>query len=358
MPSVAINGKFYAGNLNGVHRVADRLVRELDDLIVEGCTPGTDFTLFCTNKCDWVPQLKAIRIIRDVSAPSQRWEQWRLPRLASGSLLVNLANLAPLLHRNQIVLIHDMQFLMKDSGYPIRQRIGYRLLVPRMARASRKVLTVSAYSRQMLDFMGVAPAERTEVLYNGADHLPYDSSDGRAGLTPPDRPYVLMFASPKSYKNNQVVFSAFEGSVLDDFDLVLVGASREQMERAGLRSPPRTRFAGACDDEKLVQLYRHAHCFVFPSRTEGFGLPPVEAMLAKCPVVVSPAGAIPEVCRDGALYADVDRPESWAEAIIALKSPSLRASKIALGSNRASAFTWKRSGRSLLDHILATSAHA
>lgn len=358
MKRVSINGKFYAGGMTGVHRVADRLIRELDALLHEQASPSIEMQLICTLDSDWVPPLRAITVLRDTNAPSQRWEQLRLPRLASGSVLLNLANLAPLMHRNQILLIHDMQFLMKDSGYPLRQRVGYRYLVPHMAKASRKVLTVSTYSRQMLDFMNVSPADRTSVLYNGADHLPYDLANSASREEGSPRPYVLMFASPKAYKNNEVVFRAFERSEMDAFDLVLVGAAPEDMAKAGLTVPPATRFAGKCGDEELVKLYGNAHCFVFPSRTEGFGLPPVEAMLSSCPVVASPGGAIPEICRDTVLYADVDDAESWATAIASLCDESLRQSKIAKGHARAADFTWRKAGQSLFNQITALTDHA
>ena len=94
MKSVYFNGKFYAGGLNGVHRVADRLIREFDEQLAAapaGERPET--TLLCTRNADWVPPLQAIKIVRDDAAPSQVWEQWRLPRMSADGILLNLANL-------------------------------------------------------------------------------------------------------------------------------------------------------------------------------------------------------------------------------------------------------------------------
>jgi glycosyltransferase involved in cell wall biosynthesis len=94
----------------------------------------------------------------------------------------------------------------------------------------------------------------------------------------------------------------------------------------------------------------------FPSRTEGFGLPPAEAMACGCPAVVAPSGAIPEVCADAALYADVDDPGQWVDAIRAYADqPHLREQKAAMGRERMSAYPWDRAGRELFDHILRLS---
>lgn len=347
MRPVYFNGKFYAGGLNGVHRVADRLIREYDQLLTAMAPADRPrATLFLPRRRQWQPELRSIAIVEEEGAHGQRWEQTRLPRLSSDGVLVNLCNLAPLRHPCQLMLIHDAQFLFPDSGYPLRQRLGYRLLVPRMARASAAVLTVSDYSRQMLDVLGVASRERTRVLYNGADHILDQPADGaildRLGL---DRGgYVLLFGSPKGYKNVAIVCDAMR--MVADKRLVIVGSSREALQSAGVAVPVDAVFTGKIDDAGLRALYEAAHCLAFPSRTEGFGLPPVEAMLCDCPVVAAPAGAIPEVCRDAVLYADIDDATGWAEAIGRLNGAT-RETKTGLGRDRSARFTWAQAGTAL-----------
>ncbi len=355
MVPIYFNGKFYAGSLNGVHRVSDRLIREIDTLIAR--MPGSErpvVRLLLPQERQFEPQLHAIEAIEQVEGHSQKWEQMILPRVAADGLLVNLANLAPIRHRRKVLLLHDAQFLFPDSSYPWRQRLGYRLLVPRMARSSRIVLTVSDYSRQMLDLLGVAPRSLTQLLYNGCDHIHEVAADTRVtnelGLA--DTPYVLMFGSPKAYKNVGVVFAAFAAQQLAPLRLVVVGGSKVAHEQAGLTPPGDVIWAGGVNDAQLRALYEGAHALAFPSRTEGFGLPPLEAMLCGCPAVVSPAGAIPEICRDAVLYADVDDPSSWRDAIRSLNDLALRTSKIASGRSRARLFTWHSAGSRLFDEIM------
>lgn len=355
MRSLHFNGKFYAGNLNGVHRVADRLIREVDALLA-GQNPDMApiATLYVPVRRKWQPQLSAIRIVEEAGAHSQLWEQRVLPRRAAEGVLVNLCNLAPIAHRRQITMIHDAQFLFPDSSYPARQRIGYRLLVPLMARRSAQVLTVSDYSRQMLDVMGVSARERTRVLYNGADHIREAAADpgivDRLGLG--SSQYVLIFGSAKRYKNVQIVFDAFADGALAPLKLVVIGPSESELLRSGMTVPAGTVFAGKADDTGLRSLYEQALCVAFPSRTEGFGLPPVEAMMCDCPAIVSPAGAIPEICRDTVFYADIDDIAGWRDAIRRCSSdPELREQKVIAGRARSARFTWRAAGTELLEIV-------
>lgn len=360
MRRVAFNGKFCAGAMNGVHRVAGRLIREIDALIGE--RPSADdpaFDLIVPAGCTGRLPLRNVRTIEDDRPASQMWEQFRLPQLARGAVLVNLANLSPVLHPRKVTMLHDAQFCRADSSYPWRQRLGYRLLTPLMARTSVRVLTVSAYSAGELKARGILDNTRCIVLPNGADHILDHDADpdvlARLGLIA--RGYVLMFGSAKAYKNNRVVFDAFARGGLARWRLVVVGPDRATLERAGLHPPEGTVFAGACDDAALRALYEGAHALLFPSLTEGFGLPPVEAMACACPVVVAPCGAVPEVCGPAALHAAPDDPGAWVRQIHVLADPVRRAGVVDAGIVRARGYTWARAARTLLADLRDLASH-
>jgi glycosyltransferase involved in cell wall biosynthesis len=162
-----------------------------------------------------------------------------------------------------------------------------------------------------------------------------------------------MFGALAPYKNIEVVLRAFADPALADLDLVLIGTTAAQLAAAGFTPPPRCLFAPKADDAALKALYENALCLAYPSRTEGFGLPPLEAMGCGAPAVVAPAGAIPEICQDAVLYAGVADPTAWVRAFLALaQDEGLRQQKQALGRERAAGFTWKRAGEGLLDAIL------
>ena len=354
---IYINGKFYGAGLNGVHRVADRLIHELDRFLremPEAERPPVRLLLPRSRPC-WRIELQAIEVVEQSFLNGQVWEQLVLPFRARDGLLLNLCNLAPLIHRNKVTMIHDAQFHLTDSSYPLETRLLYKVLSPAIARSSRRVITVSDSSRQMLDLMRVARREEVMVLHNGADHLRDVIEDG--SILDEHRlrgaPFVVHVASPKAYKNTKILLDAFRRPPLKPLKLVLVGAGRAELEEARLEIAPDVMLLGKVSDGQLAALYRSAVCIAFPSRAEGFGLPPAEAMSLGCPAVVAPAGAIAEVCGDAVLYAGVDDAGAWADAILQLhEDPVLRAAKVQAGLARMSRMTWLAAGRGLAGELL------
>ncbi|WBH18076.1 glycosyltransferase family 4 protein [Sphingomonas radiodurans] len=353
-PHLFINGKFYSGATNGVHRVADRLLRELDRLAVEGAAPaGWDMRLLLPKWDNWAPSFTHIVPVPQRAGHTQAWEQLILPRVARDGVLASFANLAPALHRNKLTMVHDAQFRLSPESYSTKLRWGYRALVPRGARTSRIVLTVSDYARDSLATFGIAEPEATRVIHNGADHILETAADHavltRHGLAA--RGYAVIFGSAARYKNVAIVFEAFARNGLAHLPLVVLGPSRAALAARGLIAPAGAIFASGVSDGELRALYEGAHCLLYPSRTEGFGLPPVEAMLCGCPVVAAPAGAIPEVCRDAVIYAGMDDAAEWEAAVLALDVPGVRAAKVAAGHARAATFTWAAAGRKLVAEL-------
>lgn len=133
--------------------------------------------------------------------------------------------------------------------------------------------------------------------------------------------------------------------------LVLFGSEGlAAFANAGLPVPEGVVFAGRVSDAELTALMGAALCFAMPSTTEGFGLPPLEAMALGCPAVVARCGALPEVCGDAALYAAPDQPEQWRAAFLRLAADAgLRALLAEQGREQAQAMSWERAGDQLMD---------
>ena len=103
------------------------------------------------------------------------------------------------------------------------------------------------------------------------------------------------------------------------------------------------RFLGRVPDEDLPDLYSAAVVFAYPSRYEGFGLPPLEALACGTPVVCSNRASLPEVVGDAALQVDPTNPADLAAALARLLDDApLRATLRARGLARATRFTWER----------------
>ncbi|GGB95476.1 hypothetical protein GCM10011494_12460 [Novosphingobium endophyticum] len=135
--------------------------------------------------------------------------------------------------------------------------------------------------------------------------------------------------------------------------LVVAGGPDEvNYRRAGWSPPPGTVFTGVVSDAELRALYASAAVFVFPSLTEGFGLPPVEAMHCGAPVVAARAGAMPEVCRDAALLVDAGNPRAYRQAIEAVLGDSGLAGRLRCrGLERAGRLSWNAAGERLFELV-------
>ena len=356
--NVVINGRFLSATMTGVHRTAfglvDQLIchqAEVADLFGRPASIAAPHTVALTDR------LPRMAIDRTGVLAGQWWEQLELPAKARGKLLLNFCNLAPVLSPTSITMIHDTQVFTSPKSYTPAFGRFYRTVQPMIGARAVRVLTVSRFSAEQLVRWNVAPADRIRVIHNGVDHVAHAAADpailGALGLG--TARYVLALSSVQAHKNLKVLLEAFASERLADLTLVLFGAEGRSAVMAasiaaGLTVPPNVVFAGRVSDGALRTLTENALCYAMPSRTEGFGLPPLEAMLSGCPAVVSTGGALPEVCGDAALYADPDRPAAWIGAIRAVADdPELRARHAALGRLRAAHFTWARAGESLME---------
>jgi glycosyltransferase involved in cell wall biosynthesis len=353
---IMFNGKFLRAPPTGVHRVAGELITHVDRILAQDPSRrNRSWSLIHPYDALAPLPLKVIERRRTGRLTWQWWEQFEAPGAARGAVFVNLCNLAPLAHRRCVTLIHDAQVFISPRSYSAAFGSWYRFALPRIGRSAARVLTVSEYSRDRLAEHGVAPREAISVLHNGADHLLEVEADrgvvDRLGIAAGRS--VLAVASSQAHKNLGVLFKAFAGGALEGLTLVLVGGDgRQAFVSQGLSPPRDALFAGRVTDAELRALYEHAMCLAFPSTTEGFGLPPLEAMSLGCPTVVAPCGALPETCGDAALYAAAGDPAAWAAAIRRLSmDPELRVRTVRAGRERAAIYRWRKSARRLLDII-------
>ena len=99
-------------------------------------------------------------------------------------------------------------------------------------------------------------------------------------------------------------------------------------------------------DAEFVLFYQMAGALVFPARYEGFGLPPLEAKAADCPVVASNRASLPEVCGEAALLVDPERREELADAMQRVgREAGLRKDLIERGKKQVAKFSWEETGK-------------
>lgn len=352
---IIINGKFLRAPMTGVHRVAYELCNALADLRESGEPRLAGRRLEVWRSRDGAGAEDRVRLpVRAVGwLEGIAWEQVTLPLRQGTPLLLNLCNIGPVLSANAVTMIHDVQVLLSPGSYSRAFRFWYRLLQPILARRNHALLTVSNFSREQIARAGLAPIERIHTVYNGVDHMLRHAPDQtvRERLGVADAPYALALATTQEHKNIPLLLKAFARSELAGMRLVLFGsADRAAFAAAGHSVPQNVIFAGRVSDGELRGLIEGACALTFPSETEGFGLPPLEAMLLGTPAICAPCGALPEVCGDGAIYAASDDPEAWAQALLRLTGdPHARAAQGQAAREHAARFTWRNSAMRLLD---------
>jgi glycosyltransferase involved in cell wall biosynthesis len=193
------------------------------------------------------------------------------------------------------------------------------------------------------------------VLPNGHEHV-FRWDAGRSTLLSQhrfERPYVFILGSRARHKNIQLILGLAQALDQLGIDIVVTGGKANIFAGDEQSAPaPNVRSMGFVNDDDLAALLTGALCLVFPSFTEGFGLPIVEAMALGCPVISSDRASMPEICGDAALLAPPDQPELWLRQIESLlRSSDLRSELAARGHQRVKSFSWETSARGYLDLV-------
>lgn len=289
------------------------------------------------------------------------WEQVTLPRrVGRTDLLLGLGGTGPVALSRQIVMIHDVNYLLGPEGYSRQFRIAYRTIQTLLARKAT-LCTVSHWSaREIGRAFGIDPDAIT-VIPNAADHVLSIEPDtaARQTLGIAERPFVLCVGSANPNKNFATALAAY--AALDDphFDLVIVGGGDTRIfAGSALASHPRVHRLPRISDGALRTLIEEAEAFLMPSLLEGFGIPAIEAMILGTPVIAAKAAALPEVCGDAAMLVDPLDARAMGGAMEQVcGNAALRAKLATKGRKRAAGFSWDSSARKLSALIDRTIRH-
>ncbi len=371
---VVVNGKFLAQPLTGVQRAAGELLAALDAALAAAPGGPVQAWQVALPPGAAAPAWRCLQP-RPVAAPLglgslHAWEQWALPAAARGALLLNLSGSAPWRRPgDSVAMLHDAAVFEHPQAYTTAFVQWYRLLFRHLGRRARALLTPSRFSAQRLALHLGVPEARLWLQPLGADHLDRhrggDAAVDARGVwplaellpaLPPGTPFLLAVGSRNPTKNLARVEQAFvqAAAARPSLQLVLVGEARATVFRgdAGVAAHPRIHRLGRVDDRQLQALYRHGRALVFPSLTEGFGLPPLEAMHAGCPVIASACGALAEVCGDAALTVDPLSVPEIAAAMARLADDAAEAARLrAAGHVQAARWRWAEAGRTLRAHV-------
>ncbi len=258
---------------------------------------------------------------------------------------------APVLYfGKRVFTIHDLTLLhFKNIRNSLSHKIIYpikywtmRFILRCSVMRSKAIIVPSEYVKQdVLNHWkhGIA-AEKITVTPEAVEDHTGDKKQPR----PIKSDYLLYVGATYPHKNVEVLAKSYERlrEANPDLKLIVIGKKDYWQERLKQQYPNIT-FPGYLPYEKLVAYYQNASLFVFPSLSEGFGLPPLEAMAFGAPVLSSNRTAIPEACGDAAEYFDPHSPKDLADkADTLLKDPERRAEMSKAGKEQVKKFSWKK----------------
>ncbi|MEO7993105.1 MAG: glycosyltransferase family 1 protein [bacterium] len=294
------------------------------------------------------------------------WEQYRLPKVIAQQQLDVYHSpdfTLPLgLQVPGIVTVHDLSFILHPEGVAPRTRWLYRTYVPRSVEKAALVLCDSAATLNDVRRQNWTSPDRLEMVHLGVEDRFFNELDPpsiarfttQAGLP---GSYVLYLGALDKRKNLPTLLKAYR-LLLEELPSAmpapaLVFAGPDHGERgaldqlaAALEISEMVHILGYVADDDLPALIQGARVFCYPSLFEGFGLPPLQAMAAGTPVVVSDATSLPEVVGPAGFLLDPLDAVAWARAIGSLLTdPHLWYSHHQAGRERARQLSWRSTAR-------------
>lgn len=336
-------------------RPVDRLLEHLQAIDTEN-----RYTVLLEPDDDWKPVNRKFKKVPckyrifSFNPLQQLTFSWQLYKLKPGLVHFTMTGQQPLFYfGRQITFTHDLTMFK----YARRGRLpkwlhwlrmkGYRLLVWQAHRKAKRIIVPTEYVRDAVAKFHlftnrrlVVTPEASEPIIPGEGVKPDNVSE----------PFILYVGSAFPHKNLRRLVQAFELLKEQSPELKLILAGKLEQHAKRLKRWVGKRpfaediiFTGFVGDPELKWLYQHAQTYVFPSLSEGFGLPGLEAMVHGCPVVSSNMTCLPEVYGEAAHYFDpMDIEEMAAKIAEVLMSKRLREKLIENGYQQVKKYSWKR----------------
>lgn len=290
------------------------------------------------------------------------WEQIALPRAVrrlGADLLHCTSNTAPLWCPVPLVLtLHDIIYLepRQHRSPSLYQEMGWhyrRLVVPRILKKCRKIITVSRFECNRIRETLHLPEEQITAVYNGySSHFhKYESCDKEIIRKYISKEGFIFFLGNTDPKKNAArtlkAYSLYLEQSAVKRPLLIADLQEEyidtllQQENIS-KIKPYLKYPGYIPNQDLATLYNAAFIFLYPSLRESFGIPMLEAMACGTPVITSNTSAMPEVAGSDAILVNPLEPQEIANALLRLENvPDFYQQQMEYGLERVKQFSWK-----------------
>lgn len=356
MARIVIDGR-NSGTSTG--RYVDKLVENLQQL-----KPDIEFTILAkSGRLEFfkeiAPGFKTVRCdIQEFSFAEQYGYVWQLYGIKNDLVHFTMTQQPVLYFGKKITTIHDLTAAYWRNPaknrliFWIKQRV-YRWVVKRVAKHSARIIVPSNFVKhQLAQFARISP-RKIHVINEAADKITAKAEPvghlKRGG-------FIMYVGRPQPHKNLERLVEAFAVVRQSHPGLKLVLAGKKDILYERLQRDTARRgfkgvvFAGFMSEGQLRWLYENTAVYVFPSLSEGFGLPALEAMVHGAPVVSSNASCSPEIYGGGALYFDPLDTGDMAEKISLVLGNSRLANELtAAGAARARKYSWRKTAEQTLE---------
>ena len=358
---IAVSG-YIGPRKTGIGVVTENIIRSL----LSANTHGDGYVVFCNYDSELLLdpnehlQIIHYSVSRYSSFGNLLWMLFVYPLrcLRIGADLSIIPNVTCLLFKScaTIVMIHDLIEFKVPRKFGRFRMIYRRLAVPLTARRADRIVTVSRSSKHdIVNDLGVSE-DKVVVIYPGvrsdtARRAKQVSTPPRTATLPLPQEYLLYLGTiDHPGKNGIALIKAYErlaSDLKERLHIVYAGKPgpgfeyiEQEIRNCGIQD--RVIFLGFVPEEQLPQLYGNCRVFVFPSRYEGFGLPVLEAMQWRAPVITARNSSLIEAAGDAGILLDADDFDGMAAAIERIcRDDFYRSNLIERGQRHVSQFFWE-----------------
>lgn len=356
--------RLFRPNKHGMDIVALETIRELQKQ-----NDGNDYYIIVAPGEDRCLKESSNLSIIELKCPTYPlWEQVALPLVVKRlgvDLLHCTSNTAPILCPVPLLLtLHDIIYLNspKEKGMSRYQEIGWyyrKFVVPRIVSKCKYVVTVSHTECQRITSYFPQLKGKIQVIHNGYSSCYHPIEDALAVTQHylPNSTYLLCLGNTDPRKNVRgtlLAYAHYQKTSSHKLPLVLTGLDKNTVNKM-LESLQLTSYKdqiicpGYIPGKDLPALYNRAFAFIFPSFSEGFGIPIIEAMACGTPVITSNLSSMPEVAGLGCILINPNQPEEIANALLQLENnEQFYLQQKRYGLLRVQQFSWKKSANDLV----------
>ncbi len=278
--------------------------------------------------------------------------------------LVHFLNFnAPVFYKKDfVVTIHDLTMThysgtratTRNKFLYKKKMIVARWLVKKVCHQAKRIIVPTEFTKgDIVKFLKIDD-KKIDVIYEGVDKFDFKIEDiflnKRFGIK---KPYFFYVGAAYPHKNLELMIKAFRDfNASDKYQLVLAGPKDffyQRLQKESVAGDEDILILGKVSDPELSALLKWAECFIFPSKVEGFGLPPLEAMSIGCPVLSSNATCLPEILDKGAIFFDPNSIDDIVEGLKKITTDvNFRNDLVAAGYENIKRFSWQRMAEEIL----------